>query len=90
MNTTHAVLDKPAQILGLRAICLMRGLELEMKNPGMRLTNKAPKCSTIIRRELGFKGSTHKIYCQYLRYLNVQGIINLSPDSVDLINEALD
>jgi hypothetical protein len=90
MNTTHAVLDNHAQILGLRAICLMRGLELEMKNPGMRLTNKAPSAFTIVKRELGFKGSKHKVYCKYLRYLNVQGIINLSPDSVDLINEALD
>ena len=89
MNTTPAVLDNPAQISGLRAICLMRGLELEMKT-GMRLTNKAPSAFTIVKRELGFKGSKHKVYCQYLRYLNVQGIITLSPDSIDLINEALD
>ena len=89
MNTTSAVLDTPAQINGLRAICLMRGLELEMKT-GMRLTNKAPSAFTIVKRELGFKGSKHKVYCQYLRYLNVQGVITLSPDSIDLINEALD
>ena len=89
MNTTPAVLDTPAQINGLRAICLMRGLELEMKT-GMRLTSKAPSAFTIVKRELGFKGSKHKVYCQYLRYLNVQGVITLSPDSVDLINEALD
>jgi len=89
MNTTPAVLDTPAQINGLRAICLMRGLELEMKT-GMRLTNKAPSAFTIVKRELGFKGSKHKVYCQYLRYLNAQGIITLSPDSIDLINEALD
>jgi hypothetical protein len=89
MNTTPAGLDTPAQINGLRAICLMRGLELEMKT-GMRLTNKAPSAFTIVKRELGFKGSKHKVYCQYLRYLNVEGVITLSPDSIDLINEALD
>jgi hypothetical protein len=89
MNTTPAVLDTPAQINGLRAICLMRGLELEMKT-GMRLTNKAPSAFTIVKRELGFKGSKHKVYCQFLRYLNVQGVITLSPDSIDLIIEALD
>jgi hypothetical protein len=69
---------------------LLRGLEFEMRNPGMRLTGKTHKCTTILKRELGFKGSREKIYFQYLRYLNEQGIITLDPDSTDRINDLLD
>jgi hypothetical protein len=90
MSTPHAtVLNTPAQINGLRALMILRGLEFEMKCPGMRLTGKAPKCTTILKRELGFKGSREKIYYQYLRYLDAQGIITLSPDTLDLIEDAL-
>jgi hypothetical protein len=85
-----ACLTTPQQINAFRAIMLLRGLEFEMRNPGMRLTGKAHKCTTILKRELGFKGSREKIYFQYLRYLNEKGIISLDPDSTDRINDLLD
>ena len=83
------VLTTPAQTNRLRAMMILRGLEFEMKCPGMRLTGKAPKCTTILKRELGFKGSREKIYYQYLRYLDQQGLITLTPDSIDKINDML-
>lgn len=90
-STTNnpAVLTTPAQINALRAMMLLRGLEFEMKCPGMRLTGKAPKCTTILKRELGFKGNREKIYYQYLRYLDQHGLITLTPDSIDKINDML-
>ena len=88
-STTTTVLHTPAQINGLRALMILRGLEFEMKCPGMRLTGKAPKCTTILKRELGFKGSRQKIYYQYLMYLDQHGLITLSPDTIDMIEDAL-
>ena len=33
----------------IRLFTILSGLKLEIKIPGMRLTRKAPKCSTILR-----------------------------------------
>lgn len=48
---------------------IRRGLEFEIKCPGMRLTSKAPKCSTICRREFGFKGRPPKLLAQLVRLI---------------------
>lgn len=44
-----------------RHVYILRGILFEIENPGMRLTGKTPKCSTIIRREFGFKGRPVKL-----------------------------
>lgn len=77
-----AVLSTPAQINAYRAIMLLRGLEFEMRNPGMRLTGKTHKCYTIIKRELGFRGNKMRVYAQYARYLHNAGIIIIDPASL--------
>jgi hypothetical protein len=43
---------------------ILRGLRFEIET-GMRLTNKAPKCSTIVRREFGLKGRPPKLLAQF-------------------------
>jgi hypothetical protein len=45
-----------------RLLTIRMGLRLEMR--GMRLTAKAPKCSTILRREYGIKGNREKQMAQ--------------------------
>ena len=75
-----AVLSTPAQINAYRAIMLLRGLEFEIRNPGMRLTAKTHKCYTIIKRELGFRGNKMRVYAQYACYLHDAGIITLHPN----------
>lgn len=40
---------------------IYRGLEFEVENPNMRLTAKAPKCSTLVKREFGLKGTPAKL-----------------------------
>jgi hypothetical protein len=40
-----------------RLIMLRTGLIFEIRNPKMRLTAKAPKCTTILRREFDITGN---------------------------------
>jgi len=75
MNTT--TLSTPEQINALRAHALRIGLESEIKHK-MRLTNKAPTCYTIIKRELGFKGSKIKVYAQYILWMEQKGLLLVS------------
>jgi len=75
MNTT--TLSTPEQINALRAHTLRIGLESEIKHK-MRLTNKAPTCYTIIKRELGFKGSKIKVYAQYILWMEQKGLLLVS------------
>ena len=43
--------------MGLVRLAMIRsGIKLEVRIPGMRLTRKAPKCSTILRQEFGLRG----------------------------------
>ncbi len=44
---------------------ILKGLRFEVKCPGIRLTNKAPKCSTIVKREYGLKGNPAKLLAQF-------------------------
>jgi len=73
---SHIVLDTPAQINALRAHTLRIGLESEIKHK-MRLTNKAPTCYTIIKRELGFKGCKIKVYAQYVLWMEQKGLLTI-------------
>jgi hypothetical protein len=86
---SHIVLDTPAQINALRAHTLRIGLESEIKH-NMRLTNKAPTCYTIIKRELGFKGNKRKVYAQYVLWMEQKGLIEILPgDRAILMSMAL-
>jgi hypothetical protein len=53
----------------IRLFTILSGLKLEIKIPGMRLTRKAPKCSTILRKEFGLSGKPEKLYDQFLALL---------------------
>ena len=76
-TTAPIVLDTPAQINALRAHTLRIGLESEIKHK-MRLTSKGPTCYTIIKRELGFKGSKIKVYAQYILWMEQKGLLIVS------------
>jgi hypothetical protein len=52
-----------------RMATLLHGLNLEMV--GLRLTNKAPTCYSIIKREYGFKGNRAKVLAQFEAYFSV-------------------
>lgn len=52
-----------------RLFMILSGLKLEIKIPGMRMTRKAPKCSTILRQEFGLSGKPQKLYDQFLALL---------------------
>lgn len=53
----------------IRLFTILSGLKLEIKIPGMRLTRKAPKCSTILRQEFGLSGKPQKLYDTFLQLL---------------------
>ena len=59
----------------LREMMLLRGLLFEAEHPGMRLTGKAPKCTTIVRREYGFKGNHQKLALQMVKDMIKRGVI---------------
>jgi hypothetical protein len=46
----------------MRLVMLAKGLRLEAS--GLRLTAKAPKCTTIARRTLGLRGNREKLLAQ--------------------------
>lgn len=58
----------------VRLFTILSGLKLEINIPGMRLTAKAPKCSTILRQEFGLSGKPRKLYAQFLDLLVKHGI----------------
>jgi len=58
----------------IREMLLLRGVVLEATT-GMRLTAKAPKCSTIIRKEYGFRGKPERLAEQLRDDLLTRGII---------------
>jgi len=57
-----------------RLFMLLSGLKLEINVPGMRLTAKAPKCSTILRKEFGLSGKPRKLYDQFLALVTKHGL----------------
>lgn len=58
----------------VRLFTILSGLKLEIKFPGMRLTRKAPKCSTILRKEFGLSGKPQELYNQFLALLVEHGV----------------
>jgi len=60
---------------GIRLLTILHGLKLEIKIPGMRLTAKAPKCSTILRKEFGLSGKPPKLLAQFEALLIEHGIL---------------
>ena len=70
INGTLAIPTGPYRLLTIR-----QGLCLEIRIPGARLTGKAPKCSTILRREYGLKGKPVKLLAQFETILQMVGII---------------
>ena len=58
---------------------LLRCLLFEAKT-GRRLTAKAPKCSTIVRREYGFKGNHEKLALQLVKDMIARGVIERVPE----------
>jgi len=61
-------------MVGFREVFLLRGILFEIST-GMRLTGKTPKCSTIIKREYGFKGRPPKLARQLFDQLLERGMI---------------
>jgi len=58
-----------------RLLFIRSGLCMEIRSPGMRLTAKAPKCSTILRREFGLKGKPVKLLAQFETILQMVQVI---------------
>jgi hypothetical protein len=58
----------------IRLLMIASGLRFEIKCPGMRLTSKAPKCSTILRREFGLKGKPESLLSQFEALLVANGV----------------
>ena len=52
-----------------RVLMLRKGLEFEIKCPGMKLTAKAPSCYSIVKREFGFKGNKQKVLDQLVAHI---------------------
>ena len=61
-------------VLRFREICLLEGVLFEIRS-GMRLTRSAPKCSTIIRKEYGFKGWPLKLAQQLFEDMKKRGVL---------------
>jgi hypothetical protein len=59
----------------IRLITIRSGLTFEIRNPGMRLTAKAPKCTTILRKEFGLKGNPVKLLAQFETILQMIEVI---------------
>lgn len=53
---------------------ILQGIRLEIKIPGMRMTRKAPKCSTILRQRFGLSGKPPKLLAQYEALLIRHGL----------------
>ena len=61
------------QIPAFRLCVIRSGLRLEIKSPGMRISNRSPKMSTIVRREFGFKGTPVKLLAQLEAWMDARG-----------------
>ena len=59
----------------IRLLTIRSGLAMEIRMPGMRLTAKAPKCSTILRKQFGLKGRPVKLLAQFETILQMVGVI---------------
>ena len=55
----------------LREFAIAQGLRMEIDIPGMRMTAKAPKCSTIMRQEYGMTGTPESLLKQFLAFRQI-------------------
>lgn len=55
-----------------RMMMILQGLKMEARFPGMRMTAKAPKCSTIVRKEYGLKGNHAKLIEQFQKLVDAE------------------
>ena len=62
------MIDKPRDIASFRYMTLLVGLRSEIK--GLRLTNKARTCYSIIKSEFGLKGNKQSVLKQYEKILS--------------------
>lgn len=63
---------------GTRLMMILIGLKLEIKIPGMRMTAKAPKCSTILRKEFGLSGKPPKLLADFEALLIAHGFMEMT------------
>jgi len=54
-----------------REYMIASGLRMEIKFPGMKMTAKAPKCSTILRQEYGMKGKPEDLLKQFVEFRQI-------------------
>ena len=67
----------------MRLRTILMGIKLEIKIPGMRMTRRAPKCSTILRKEFGLSGKPPSLAAQFETLLVNYGILdNLDPEDL--------
>jgi len=59
-----------------RLIMIRSGLIQEIRIPGMRMTSKAPKCSTILRKEFGMSGKPVKLLHQFEILLQMTEVLD--------------
>jgi len=59
----------------IRLLTIRSGLCLEIRIPGARMTNKAPKCSTILRKQFGLHGKPVKLLAQFETILQMVNVI---------------
>lgn len=55
----------------IREFMIAQGLQMEIKLPGFQMTNKAPKCSTILRQEYGMTGKPADLLEQFLKFRQI-------------------
>jgi hypothetical protein len=69
----------------LRMVMVARGLHLEIRT-GMRLTSKAPKCSTIARRDYKLKGRPEVLYEKMMDLIQAKRIeLGVSPEQLSAL-----
>ena len=68
------------QIPAFRLCVIRSGLRYEVKFPGMRVSNRFHKMSTIVRREFGFKGTPARLLEQLEQWMDQRGFPDVKRD----------
>jgi hypothetical protein len=68
------------QIPAFRLCVIRSGLRYEVKFPGMRVSNRFHKMSTIVRREFGFKGTPARLLEQLEQWMDARGFPDVKRD----------
>ena len=67
------MIDNTTAIASLRYKTLLIGLKSEIR--GLRLTNKARTCYSIIKSEFGLKGNKQRVLEQYEKIISDSGVL---------------